>query len=515
MALDHGGSTAEIGAINRPWSVTLRALWSAVFVLPASIAQAGLLFTSLYSFTGGNDGATPNGLVQGSDGNLYGTTSGLNQVGNNSYGNGTVFKISTNGTLTTLYTFGAVTNSNGQALDGANPMAGLVQGSDGNFYGTTEWDGAGGYGTVFKITPAGALTTLYSFSGGDGALPFAGLVQGSDGNFYGTTCAMDQAGNIRGASTVFKISPTGVLTTLYYFTGGNDGAYPTAALVQGSDGNFYGTTPGFFQLASNTTYYGTVFKITADGLLTTLHSFTNGVDGGDPNGLAKGGDGNFYGTTSGGGAYGHTASFSGYGTVFEISSNGMLRSFYSFTGGNDGAWPYAGLVLGSNGTLYGAAADMGAFGGGLGNNDSGTVFGVTTNGALTPLYVFTGPDGSVPLSALVQGSDGNLYGTTASGGNGNAGTVFRISLNAVTGSLQVELSPNGAVESGAGWQVDGGPIENGGANVTLAVGQHIVSFTPVPADVIRRFMDDDGDDQCRRNYCADGRFLHPGHFRSV
>jgi uncharacterized repeat protein (TIGR03803 family) len=141
---------------------------------------------------------------------------------------------------------------------------GLVQASDGSFYGTTSNGGTSGYGTVFKITPAGALTTLYSFVGSDGSYPYAGLVQGSDGNFYGTTAY----GGTSSYGTIFKITPAGALTTLHSFTY-SDGAYPYATLVQGTDGNFYGTT-----YYGGTSGYGTVFKITPAGALTTLHSFT-------------------------------------------------------------------------------------------------------------------------------------------------------------------------------------------------------------------------------------------------
>src|ERR1035438_1763288 len=219
--------------------------WIGIATLPAS-CQAQTL-TTLASFAGTNGSTPVAGLVQASDGNLYGTTS----VGGTS-NDGTVFRITPGGTLTTLYSF--------TGADGENPQAGLIQASDGNLYGTTE---SGGtiillgkpltfiWGTVFRITPGGTETTLYSFTGGaDGGSPQAGLIQASDGNLYGTTAS----GGAGPRGTVFSITPGGTLTTLYSFYG-NSG--PQGALIQASDGNFYGTTSG-----GGTSGGGTVFRIT-------------------------------------------------------------------------------------------------------------------------------------------------------------------------------------------------------------------------------------------------------------
>ena len=190
--------------------------------------------------------------------------------------------------------------------DGGSPGAGLIQGSDGNFYGTTQVGGASGYGTVFKVTPAGVETVLYSFGGGtDGSYPYAGLTQGADGNFYGTT----EQGGANSLGTIFKVTPAGVETVLWTFGGGTDGHNPYGTLIQGADGNFYGTT---FQGGTNN--HGTIFEITPAGIETVLYSF-GGVpytDGWFPQGgLIQGADGNFYGTTEAGGA-------NGYGTVFKF-----------------------------------------------------------------------------------------------------------------------------------------------------------------------------------------------------
>ena len=350
------------------------------------------LLTVLHSFAY-DDGAFPRaGLVQGTDGSFYGTTT---QGGTG--GSGTVFKITPSGALTTLLSFAG--------SEGSDPYAGLLQGTDGHFYGTTTQGGTGGSGTVFKITPSGALTTLHSFTGSDGANPHAGLVQGTDGDFYGTT----RFGGTNSFGTVFKITPLGALTTLHRFTH-QDGAGPYAGLVQGTDGHFYGTTTGGGDFKFPR---GTVFKITPSGALTTLHSFTRSEGANPWAGLVQGTDGDFYGTTYRGGA-------SGFGTVFRITPAGALTTISSFAGSN-GRYPYAGLVQGTDGNLYGTT-NMG------GTSDYGTAFKITPAGALTTLHSFAyASDGAYPYANLVQGTDGSFSGTTYQGGTGGGyGTVFRI-----------------------------------------------------------------------------------------
>jgi uncharacterized repeat protein (TIGR03803 family) len=278
-------------------------------------ARAELSFCSQSGCRDGADSVA--GLVQGTDGNLYGTTQngGANDACS-VVGCGTVFKISPSGTLTTLYSF----CSQSGCTDGYRPVAGLIQGADGNFYGTTQFGGAsgactGGCGTVFKITPSGTLTTLHSFDGTDGNdLFFAGLIQATDGNLYGATYLGGANGTNTG--TVFKITPSGALTTLYNFcsqSGCTDGRYPYGGLVQATDGILYGTTQTG---GANGTNAGTVFKITPSGTLTTLYSFcaeTGCTDGYDPTAaLVQATNGNFYGTTTFGGA-------DGDGTVFILT----------------------------------------------------------------------------------------------------------------------------------------------------------------------------------------------------
>ena len=208
-----------------------------------------------------------------------------------------------------------------------SPYAGLVQATNGDFYATTAGGGANGGGTVFRITPSGTLTTLYSFCSQsgctDGAGPYAGLVQATNGDFYGTT----QLGGANSRGTVFKINPSGTLTTLYSFCsqgGCTDGAYPYAGLIQATNGDFFGTTP-----AGGANGYGTVFKIAAGGTLTTLYSFCSQsgcTDGASPHaGLVQATNGDHYGTTTSGGANGP-----GTGTVFRITPSGTLTTLYSF-----------------------------------------------------------------------------------------------------------------------------------------------------------------------------------------
>jgi uncharacterized repeat protein (TIGR03803 family) len=386
--------------------------------------------TNLYSFVGSpTDGATPYaGLVQGSDGYFYGTTVYGGSTNYNSTcacnGYGTIFRISPSGTETNLYSFGS------SSTDGQYPNDGLAQGSDGNFYGTTSQGGttnqnygATGYGTVFRISPGGTYSNLYSFSGypSDGQYPYDGLVQGSDGNFYGTT----YGGGAGNDGTVFRISPSGTETNLHSFGYPTDGASPNAGLVQGSDGNFYGTT-----IRGGTSSSGTVFRISPSGSYTSLYSFAGSpTDGADPYaGLVQGSDGNFYGTTVGGGMNTNYNSFCrcyGYGTVFRFSPSGSYTNLHSFAGdrNDDGANPYAGLVQGSDGKFYGTTIRGGT-------NNGGTVFRISPGGSETILYSFVGApaDGGHPEAGLVQGSDGNFYGTTAYGGANNDGTVFKLTV---------------------------------------------------------------------------------------
>jgi uncharacterized repeat protein (TIGR03803 family) len=488
----------------------MRLLWAALLLLPAFGASAGAVLTSLFFFNG-TDGASPlAGLVQGSDGYFYGTTefSGNTNL-NYGLGYGTVFKISPSGALTNLYDFGTVTNEDGDPLDGLYPDARLVQGSDGYFYGTTQYggninlNGGYGFGTVFKISPSGAFSSLFSFTGGNGDEPGAALVQGSDGYFYGTTYI---GGNIslnggEGWGTVFKINPSGAFTSLYSFNG-IDGEGPVG-LVQGSDGYFYGTTQFGGNINLNGGYgWGTVFKISPSGAFTSLFSF-NGSNGGRPNGLVQGSDGYFYGTTQEGGTSSSYYPNWRYGTVFKISPDGALTTLYDFgavtnTDGAplDGAWPQAGLVHGSDGYFYGTTAVGGSTdynGSGAEPYGFGTLFQISLDGAFTSLFSFNGSNGRAP-NGLVQGSDSNFYGTTYVGGANNNGTVFRLTLTELPDLIATSLDWNtNEGESGLvfAYSLQGSALTNSteaalfwadGTNESNIITNTPIYDEPIPAD---------------------------------
>jgi uncharacterized repeat protein (TIGR03803 family) len=387
----------------------------AVCVLSAAMAMTlpAQTFTALASFNG-KDGISPlGGLIQGVNGDGYGTT-----YGGGAKGDGTVFKITPNGRIVTVYSF----CSESGCTDGAHPYGGLVQNADGDFYGTTyQGGGACDCGTVFKITPAGTLTTLHTFAVTDGAYPYAGLVLASNGYLYGTTVYGGAYCAPTGCGTAFKISPDGALTTLHSFceeSGCRDGEHPYAGLVAATNLDGYGTTTG-----GGATGHGTVFRITGTGALTTFYSFTGGADGGDPvAGLVQATNGDFYGTTEYGGA---NCAPAGCGTVFQITPNGTLTTLSSFcskSGCADGEYPEAALVEATNGNFYGTTT-------GGGTKADGTIFEVTGTGTLTTLYSFTGgTDGDDPVAGLVQATNGEFYGTASVGGASGDGTIFTLSV---------------------------------------------------------------------------------------
>jgi len=406
-----------------------------VLAVTTAIPLPAQTFTTLFTFDGTDGGYPVAALVQGTDGNLYGTTELGIKAGTEKrkrFGGGTVFKITPDGTLTTLYSFCRQAG----CVDGDEPADGLVQGIDGDFYGTTYLGGANGFGGIFKIAPGGTLTTIYGFCSQsgctDGSLPLAGLTRAANGDFYGTT---ENGGANGNHGTVFKITPGGTLTTLYSFcsqTACADGEGPVAGLVQANNGDFYGTTP-----SGGTHSGGTLFKITPSGTLTTLYSFCaqgDCTDGTSPEaGLIQATNGDLYGTTHGGGVNDGGNTSAG-GTIFKITPTGTLTTLYSFCSPSvctNGDNPFAPLIQATDGNFYGTTY----YGG---TNGAGTIFKITPSGTLTTLYSFCSlsgcSDGEFPLAGLVQATNGDLYGTASHGGAGDkcqsgaCGTVFRLSV---------------------------------------------------------------------------------------
>jgi uncharacterized repeat protein (TIGR03803 family) len=383
------------------------------------ITPEGVLTTlaSLYPL----NGSQPQGLIVGPDGNFYGTTrdGGANNVG-------TIFRMTADGVLTSLFSF--------NSTNGAAPQAGLAVGKDGNFYGTTALGGNINSGTVFRFATNGTLTSIGSFNRTNGANPQCQLVMDADGTFYGT--APEQGPGFSG--TIFRVATNGVLTTLVPFFGTNGAAPQDDGLAVGNDGNLYGTTADGGNIG-----FGTVFRVTPGGDLTPLFSF-NSVNGQAPQGgLVLGKDGSFYGTTTFGGT-----NQGGFGTIFKITTNGVLTTLFNFNF-TIGQGPATRLIQGNDGSLYGTTPFGGMTNGVPGSTGLGTVFRITTSRAFTSLVAFQGTNGSIPFAPLLMGNDGNLYGTTTHGGPGGGGTIFRIVLMPRLTRI-AKLANGGALVTGTG-----------------------------------------------------------------
>jgi uncharacterized repeat protein (TIGR03803 family) len=437
-------------------------LYRSFYVTPAPA------FTTLLSFDGA-DGSNPvAGLAQAANGDLYGTTfDGGANAGYYGYGAGTVFKITPGGRLTTLYSF----CSQSGCTDGELPYAGLVQATNGDFYGTTGFGGANAVpfsndpnaGTVFRITPGGAPTTLYSFCAkancADGQGPEAGLVQATNGDLYGTT-AGGGANGVGG--TIFRMTPNGAPTTLYSFCAKDrctDGQFAASGLVQAANGDLYGTTVAGGANGSNG-LGGTVFKIAPNGgAFTTLYSFCSQsgcTDGSSPtSGLVQAADGDLYGTTQYGGA-------NGSGTVFRIAPNGSafatLYNFCSQGGCTDGEYPSAGLVQATNGDFYGTTENGGNVDASCQGGSCGTVFSLSVG--LGPFVKTLPTSGSVGAALDILGT--NLTGAMSVSFNGTAATFTvnpsgsaistTVPAGATTGKIQV-VTPSGTLSSNVNFQV--------------------------------------------------------------
>lgn len=471
----------------------LAAIAAFLLVVVTSIAARAQTYSVLYNL-GTNSGDPFNpawiGLfTQGRDGNLYSTSQ---YGGANGYG--TVFQLTPSGSVNVLHSF---SNS---SSDGIYPYSGLTLGTDGSLYGTT-YEGGLGYGTVFKITTGGAFTLLHSFNGvSEGELPVAPPIQGTDGNFYGT--ASNGGGEVFG--TVYKITPSGTFTTLYTFDGTI--RYPYA-LTLGTDGNFYGTCGG-----GSTTPDGAVFKITPQGKFTILHTF-NVTDGQAPyGGIIQGSDGNFYGTTEKGGSGGFgvvykmtpagvltdlrafneddglgispvaglvqttDGTFYGVagtnfpptaGVLFQITSTGAYTVLFNFTntgGLYPGRGPYVPLFQHTNGTLYGDTDGGGT--GNIGCSNCGLLFSLDVGlGPFVSLLPYSGKVGK-PVEFLGQG----FTGTTQVSFNGTAATFKVVSDTYLTATV-----PSGAKTGFVRVTTPGGVRTS---NKTFRVTPQITTFNP-------------------------------------
>lgn len=393
-------------------------------------------FSPLSASGTNEDGASPTSLICAPNGDLIGTA----RAGG-PHGGGTVFQITPAGDFSILYSFSGLRSLENTNADGAAPLAALVRGKDGRYYGVTSAGGDAGEGTAFALETSGKLTTLYSFSATeglvnsnpDGAQPSAPFLLGKDGNLYGAA----SIGGDGGEGTIFRISPEGKFERLYAFglstdmQTNPDGGQPLGALVQGPDGILYGTTAAFGPGGA-----GTIYKIAPDAEFAVVHAFMQlddnreNPDGAAPSvGLTAAGDGSFYGTTLLGGRR-------GTGTIFRVWPDGRFAQLYVFSAikgrrlsNADGANPQGMLLLASDGNLYGTTR-------GGGEGGTGTIFRVTLEGEFETLYTFralardgTNLDGANPCGPLVEGANGDLYGTAAAGGPKGAGVVYEVHLS--------------------------------------------------------------------------------------
>ncbi len=445
----------------------------AIVAFAGSVSLQAQTYSAIYEFGGkSGDPANPqySGVIsQGRDGNLY-TTAPATPIGGLCSFCGAAFNVSPSGTATVVYYF------NDTAGSGYTPYGGLVLGTDGDFYGTTRAGGTLNEGTLFKLA-SGAPTSLYNFGTcaypcKDGTYPKAPPVQGTDGNFYGTTPYTNDGTN---SGVVYKLTSAGKFTTIHAFDS-STGYNPNAPLIQGSDGNYYGTTTLGGKTVSPTCIVafasatcGTVFKITPGGTVTFIYEFAK-TDGAGPIGpVIQGSDGNFYGTTSEGGT-------NGLGVVFKLTSSGVLTVLHDFNG-TDGKTPDAGLVQANDGNFYGVASAGGTLG-------YGTIFKVTSTSdhTFSVVYNFDSTHGATPEVALVQNTNGILYGVTYAGDSQGYGVFYSLNIGAAEfAKLQTTSGKVGSTVSILGQGFTGSTaVSFGGVNATKFT---VVSDNYVTANV--------------------------------
>jgi uncharacterized repeat protein (TIGR03803 family) len=396
-------------------------LVATAFYIPS--LACGQSFTDLYSFNTAS-GYTPYaGVVLAPDGNFYiGTHTG-------GTGDGTILRLTPSGGATVLHNFAGT--------DGSNPSGNLAVGIDGKLYGATivGGQGSGAAGTFYSITTAGSFNSLYTFV--DATLnsygPSNRIIQTSDGTFYGVTVTEGAHNN----GSVFSVTTSGTASTLYSFAGGTDQKFPGGGVIEGSDGNFYGTTSDYIADGGSAGGYGVVYQLTPAGKITILHTFDQ-TDGEAPTGpLVQGADGYFYGTTTLGGS-------SSYGVIYKVSSTGSFEVLHNFTHvGTDGGVPSDGIMLAADGNFYGGSVEGGDGGEGSGG---GTIFKMTPSGTVTTIYNFCAlsicADGEAPYAPPTQGTDGNLYGTASKGGADSVGAFYKLTFSpALPAPVKLSFSP--------------------------------------------------------------------------
>jgi uncharacterized repeat protein (TIGR03803 family) len=506
----HTQPTARAQGRNQPKNSKISCT---VFLLclAAAITAQAQKFTTLASFNGSN-GNQPNALIQGTDGNFYGTTvsGGANSSGTFctiGTGCGEVFRVNPTGTITLLYSFCEQSNCS----DGSNPEAGLAQDAEGDLYGTAAFGGVSpgllGCGTIFRMTQEGVITFLRQLQVSGGCSPNGALVLSTyAGSFYGTT----YDGGINDGGTIFKLGRRGAFYDLYNaipldvaslavgaLTEGNNGNFygatqshlgggvfmvtpggrvtgfdlgtepnfnPNGTLALGSDGNFYGTTIGDPDVSGVSYCCGTVFRLTPTGGVKTLHIFCQSSsceDGLSPSSLVQGTDGNFYGTTSSGG------SESNGGTIFKITPGGKLTTLHLFcmqTNCADGGNSSAGLIQGTDGKFYGVAGTGGT-------NDLGTVFSLDVG--LKPFVKALLNSGVVGTKVLILGNE--LNGSTAVKFNGTAAAFTVVSDTEITTTV-----PKGATSGNITVMTQSGTLAS---NVTFRVTPQVLGFSPTNGPV--------------------------------
>ena len=379
---------------------------SALFFAFLTLALSGGVVSAqtpvtIHNFKNAGDVSTPTTpgvLAQGRDGNLYSAT-----VSGGAFGQGGVYSFTPTGTESVPFSFPL------SGVDGSSCQAGLILGTDGNFYGSCRAGGASGYGALYKVSPTGVFTLLHSFgNSADGVGGFSPPIQAKDGNFYGAVTA----GGPLGHGLVYKLTPTGTFSILHSFNGSDAYGYAPIGLVQGTDGNLYGTAT-----SGGTNAQGSVFKLTTSGHLTTLHSF-NGTDGNQPYAsLVQGTNGSFYGTTNTGGTNNN-------GVVFEITASGKFTLLHSFLQAVDGFEPQSAMVQATDGNLYGTTW----------NSVPSSLFKITPKGVFSVVYLFDGTSttiGTDPAAGLIQHTNGLLYGNTEnSAGTLGNGSIFSLNIGA-------------------------------------------------------------------------------------